>query len=237
MTTIYLDPVRMDATAAAIGEHAQEIQTFVGTLESTCSADVPVSLVGWLAEELHDIAVQAQLVALLYCLAALDTALRAQQIQADQSLVAAQPALVSTSVDLGAALAMGSVVGGASTIGVISGAIPGPTTMVIGGPSPYGVISGLPDGPSVATIGGTPTYAHDPLLALASQVQNSNPALAAQLLGASSGLSDSRNATISNLVAPDGLSFVSPGTYEDEHGRRGGLGQTYRDPHTGDLRF
>ena len=237
MTTIYLDPVQMDATAGAVGEHAWEVHTSAGTIESTCSANVPVALAGWLAEELHDIAVQAQLVALLYTVAALETALRAQQIQADQSLVAAQPALVSSSVDLGTALAMGSVVGGSSPFGVISGGIPGPTTMTIGGPSDIGVVSGMPIGPSFATIGGTPTYANDPLLAMASQLQHSNPGLSAQLLGVSSGLSESRNDSITNLLAPDGLSFVGSGTYEDEFGRSGGLGSTYRDPRTGDLRF
>jgi hypothetical protein len=237
MSTIFLDPVAMDATAGAIGEHAREIQTSVSTLESTCSADVPLSLTGWLAEELHDIAVQAQLVALLYTLAALDTALRAQQIQADQSLVAAQPALISAPVDLGAVLAGSAVIGGPSPYGVISGGIPGPTTMTIGGPSDIGVVFGMSMGPSFATIGGTPTYAHDPLLAMASQLQHSNPGLSAQLLGVSSGLSESRNNSITNLLAPDGLSFVGSGTYEDEFGRSGGLGQTYRDPRTGELRF
>ena len=239
MTTIYLDPVQMDATAGAIGEHAWEVHTSAGTIESTCSANVPVALAGWLAEELHDIAVQAQMVALLYTVAALETALRAQQIQADQSLVAAQPALVSSSVDLGAALAMGSVVGGSSPYGVISGGIPGPTTMTIGGPSPYGIVSGGDASSStfMVTVGGTPTYANDPLLAMASQLQHSNPGLSAQLLGVSSGLSESRNDTITNLLAPDGLSFVGSGTYEDEYGRSGGHGATYRDPRTGDMRF
>lgn len=239
MTTIYLDPVRMDATAGAIGEHAWEVHTSAGTIESTCSANVPVALAGWLAEELHDIAVQAQMVALLYTVAALETALRAQQIQADQSLVAAQPALVSSSVDLGTALAMGSVVGGSSPYGVISGGIPGPTTMTIGGPSPYGIVSGGDASSSTftVTVGGTPTYANDPLLAMASQLQHSNPGLSAQLLGASTTLSDINHNTITNLLAPNGLSFVGSGTYEDEFGRSGGLGATYRDPRTGDLRF
>jgi hypothetical protein len=235
MSTILLDPVRMDATAGAVGEHAQEIQTLTSTLQSACFADVPLSLAGWLAEELHEIAVHAQLVALLYTVAALDTALRAQQIQADQSLVAAQPELAATSVDLGAALAMGSVVGGNSfSVGTISGF---ETTMTIGGPSSIGAVSGMPISPSFATIGGTPTYAHDPLLAMASQLQHSNPGLSAQLLGVSTGLSESRNNSLTNLLAPDGLSFVGSGTYEDDFGRQGGLGATYRDPRTGDLRF
>lgn len=235
MSIIFLDPVTMDATAGAIGERAQELQTTTSTLESTCSADVPLSLACWLAEELHEMAVQAQLVALLYTVAALDTALRAQQIQADQSLVAAQPVLATTPVDLATALAMGSVVGGnAFSVGTVGGF---ETTMTIGGPSDIGVVTGMPTAPTVAYIGGTPTYANDPLLAMASQLQHSNPGLSAQLLGVSSGLSESRNNSITNLLAPNGLSFTGSGTYEDKFGRSGGLGATYRDPRTGDLRF
>jgi hypothetical protein len=34
MSTVYLDPVRMDATAGAIGEHAHEMETTTSALES-----------------------------------------------------------------------------------------------------------------------------------------------------------------------------------------------------------
>jgi hypothetical protein len=93
MSTIYLDPVAMDATAGAIGEHAREVDAAVADLETTCSAEVPPALAGWLAAELRDIAVHARLAELVYVVAALETALRAQQIQADQSLATAIPAV------------------------------------------------------------------------------------------------------------------------------------------------
>jgi hypothetical protein len=93
VTTVLLDPVAMDATAGAVGEHAREAESTVADLERACSAVVPASIAGWLAQELHDIAVHVRTVALLYTVAALDTAFRAQHIQADQSLVAAVPAL------------------------------------------------------------------------------------------------------------------------------------------------
>jgi hypothetical protein len=236
MSIIYLDPVAMDATAGAIGEHAQEIQDTTSTLESACSANVPLSLAGWLAEELHDIAVQAQMVALLYCLAALDTALRAQQIQADQSLVAAQAVLAPPSVGTIGGFETTMTIGGPSDIGMVSGMPTGPTTMTIGGPSDIGMVSGT-ETTMWVTVGGTPTYANDPLLAMADQLQHSNPGLSAQLLGASTTLSDINHNTITNLLAPAGLSYVGSGNYEDEFGRGGGLGATYRDPDTGKLRF
>jgi hypothetical protein len=231
MSTIYLDPVAMDATAGAIGEHAREVEDIVATLESACSASVPVHLASWLAEELHDIAVQAQMVALLYCVAALDTALRAQQIQADQSLVAAQPNLVASSVGTEGLYPTTMTIGGPSPYGMVSGMPAGPTTMTIGGPSPYGVVSGMPAGPSTMTIGGTPTYAHDPFLALASQVQHSNPAFAAQLLGVSSGLSES-NAEMGRAWTNSrpGASYVGDGLYRGLDGRTGPITSVYRNP-------
>ena len=97
MSTVFLDPVQMDATAGHIGEHVNELTTLTADLETACSAAVPASIAGWLAEELRDIAVTARMIALLYSVAALDTAQRAQQIQADQSLAAAAPSLAATS--------------------------------------------------------------------------------------------------------------------------------------------
>jgi hypothetical protein len=91
MSTIYLDPVAMDATAGAIGEHAKEVDVAIGDLETACAAEVPPSLAGWLTDELRDIAVHARLAELVYVVAALETAVRAQQIQADQSLATAIP--------------------------------------------------------------------------------------------------------------------------------------------------
>ena len=91
MSTIFLDPVQMDATAGHVGEHVQQVTALAGDLETACSAVVPTSLGAWLTEELHDIAVTVQMIALLYAVAALDTAQRAQQIQADQSLATAAP--------------------------------------------------------------------------------------------------------------------------------------------------
>jgi hypothetical protein len=102
VSTIYLDPVAMDATAGAIGEHAREVGAAVGDLETTCAAEVPPSLAGWLAAELRDIAVHARLAELVYVVAALETALRAQQIQADQSLATAIPAVGAPATALSA---------------------------------------------------------------------------------------------------------------------------------------
>lgn len=259
MSTIYLDPVAMDAAAGAIGESAGQVQASVSTLESTCSAAVPVALGGWLAEELHDIAVQAQLVALLYTVAALDTALRAQQIQADQSLVAAQPELATTSVDLGAALAMGSVVGGNSfSVGTIGGFestmtiggtgaafvndFPGLGNSFVGGNAPL-EISDLPDAPTMTSIGGRTSGPYRPgdYLDAWGQVQHINMPVTERLLAnpatnalAQASLRALADHQIGLGVSPQALTYVAPNTFEDRSGRQGGIGETYRDPRTGD---
>ena len=234
MSTIFLDPVAMDATAGAVGEHALEIEDLAVTLEAACSANVPLHLVGWLAEELRDIVVGTRLAALLYTAAALDTALRAQQIQADQSLVAAQPELATAPVDLATALGMGAVVGGSGPAFVND--FPGLGESVVGGTGPAFVNDFPGLGESVVG-GGLPLGISDV------------PVLGPTVVGGS--WSSSRlgvvdpgifTATIMSLLsqtpsAPDGLSFVSPGNYEDRHGGRGGLGESYRDPVTGEQRF
>lgn len=234
MGAIYLDPIGMDTTAGHIGEHANELRTLASTLESACSAVVPVSLAGWLAEELGGIAVQAHIVVLTYTVAAIDTALRARQIQGDQSLVAAQPALAAPSIGLGAALAMGSVVGNTgdafeivdpSGTPVDLGARLAEAGSTIGSPSAYLDVSttGAAELGAVLTaagerVGGTPTAAQQPLIA--------------RLLTSQAGAH-----SISVWNAPDGLSFVSPGRFEDAHGRLGALSEAHRDPRTGDVRF
>ncbi|TGN62642.1 hypothetical protein EXE59_00735 [Nocardioides eburneiflavus] len=93
MSAVFLDPVAMDATAGAISEHAREVDAAIGDLQTACDAEVPPSLAGWLTEELRDITLHARLAQLLYVVAALETALRAEQIRADQSLAAAISAM------------------------------------------------------------------------------------------------------------------------------------------------
>jgi hypothetical protein len=207
--TIYLDPVGMDATAGAVGEHANQIQTLTSTLESAGSAAVPAALAGWLAEELHGIAVQAQLVALVYTVAALDTALRAQQIQADQSLVAAQPDLATTSVDLGAALAAaGSTIGGSYTsVDIVD---PSGASVDLNAVLVRAAEAGI----------GKPTLANSPFL-LASSQPGANPAVVAQLAGLGGlwneiNFEEGRGSTNSRI----GVSY-SHGVYEGADGRTG----------------
>jgi hypothetical protein len=241
MSTIYLDPVAMDATAGAIGEHAKEVGAAIGDLETTCSADVPPSLAGWLAEELRDITVHARLAELLYVVAALDTALRAQQIQTDQSLATAWPPLgttdagVSSTYDLGAVLAGATVVGGTGPAFVNDFVGPGVTTV-------GGTLLGASASPST-------TGVIMPGLSSASFAAQ-NPFMGAAILGGAGGFGASgfgsgpldfagavANRAIANTLAPAGLDVVSPGIFEDDRGRQGRLSQTYRDPRTGRLEF
>jgi len=89
MSTIYLDPVAMDATAGAIGDHAREAEAAALGLESVGAAAVPAELASWLADELADIALTVRMATVLYLVAAVDTFRRAEAIRTNQSLVTA----------------------------------------------------------------------------------------------------------------------------------------------------
>jgi hypothetical protein len=231
MSTILLDPAAMDATAGAIGEHAREIDGVVATLETACCADVPAHLAGWLAEELHEIALVCRLSSLLYTAAALDTATRAQQIAADQSLATAWPSLdapfgdlTATPFGLQAALAGSTTVGGL-TDGWTS-AMDAPTTMTIGGGAPY--TDSFPGGFTMTI--GAPTWENDPFLRMASQLQNTNPGLSSQMLGVSGMLSESNADMARTILAPNGLTYHG-GAYVDSGGDRGSISDVYPDPY------
>jgi hypothetical protein len=237
MSTIYLDPAAMDATAGAIGEHAREVDSAIADLETTCTAAVPPSLAGWLAEELRDITVNTRLAELLYVVAALDTARRAQQLQADQSLATTWPHLadplagqVTTTYDLGAVLAGATVVGGTGPSFTNDFPVSGPA--IVGGN-----YLGATPAPGVGV--SMPGLSTDSFAA-------QNPFMGAAILGP--GLSGFgagpwdfagavANHSIANSLAPAGLDVVSPGVYVDETGRTGKINQTYRNPRTGRLEF
>lgn len=91
------------------------------------------------------------------------------------------------------------------------------------------------------TIGGPGSreafLANNPLLAAAENLQSTNPAAAAQLIGLQGNLNQTNDHMIKTILAPQGLSFVGSNIYEDESGRQGTLSQTYRDRGDGDLRF
>jgi hypothetical protein len=222
MSTIFLDPVQMDATAGAVGEHAREAEAVVSDLQSTCSAAVPLSIAGWLGEELEEITVTVRLVSVLYTLAALDTALRAQQIQADQSLVAAGPWLAAmdsaqptTMGDLAAVLAGSSVVG-CSTPATTT-PMSAPEFSLIGGASYTSTWMG-----DMATMSIPPID----IGAFAGLRAAGNPAGSRALMGLLE-LDANLNA---NTLAPNGTSFVGHGLYEGPDGRRGTANLIYEDP-------
>ena len=220
MSTILLDPVQMDATAAAVGEHAREAEALVSDLESACSAAVPVGIAGWLADELQQITVTVRMVSLLYALAALDTASRAQQIQADQSLVAAGPWLAAMDSpasmgDLAAVLAGSSVVGGSTPF----------TSTPMSAPE-FSLVGGVPF--TSTWMGGMSTMSIPPIdiEAFAGLRAAGNAAGSGALMGLLE-LDAHLNA---NTLAPNGTSFVGHGLYEGPDGRRGPANLIYEDP-------
>lgn len=229
-----MDPIDLKASAATLAQNAVQIQETITGTRTTCTCEVPRSLIAWLDEELLDVTVAALQVAVGYLEQAVDVAQRGRQIEADQSLVAAQPGLT-------AVLAAGAIVGGTSfTSGIETQSVVGGST-IIGGTS---IMSGVQ---SQSLLGGSMTIggpgaretflANNPLLAAAENLQSSNPGAAAQLMGLQSALNETSYNTAKNILAPQGLSFVGSNIYEDERGRQGSLSQTYRDPLDGDLRF
>lgn len=227
MNTIYLDPVDMDATAGAIGEHAREVEAAIADLESACAVEVPAPLADWLVEELRDITVHTRLAELLYVVAALDTAFRAQQVQADQSLATSLPSLDSPPLDV-------SVVGGTGP--AFTSDFRGPEISVVGGTGP--AFTSDFHGPEVSVVGGTPDPTRTWLGGLATLHipgidvgpynglrDPGNHASAAALLELASLPASLNNTTL----APNGIVY-SNGEYEDSSGRRGGGSAIYRDP-------
>ena len=207
MSTIYLDPVAMGAVAAAIGEHAREVDTAIADLEGACAAEVPPSLAGWLADELHDIAVHARLAEALYVVAALDTALRAQQIQADQSLATAVPALDAPSLgDVVASPDPGPLVVG-SNAPVVVGTRPWDTAVTFVDPGPLVISTYTP-----VTVGSRP----DPRLEMQSQFA---PFLTHAM-------------DPGTAVAPYGLTPTEGGRYVDRYGREGYMNDVYLAPNS-----
>jgi hypothetical protein len=221
MSTIYLDPLAMDAVAGAIGEHAREVHAAIADLESVCAAEVPPSLAGWLGEELRDITVHARLAELVYVVAALDTALRAQQIQADQSLTVAWPGPTV------------SVVGGT---GPAIAASRSPSTVAVGGTGPG--IAGTAGLSTVAVGGSSPlpggvtgsqwvmSLAPPDFEAFAGLNNPDNYPGAGGLVD----VADRARASVSgNLFAPSGTTF-SNDDYIDDRGNRGPLSAVYVSP-------
>jgi hypothetical protein len=226
MSTIYLDPVAMDATAGLISDHVAEAEAAGADLETACSAQVPASLAGWLADELRDISVHVRMSALVYALAALDTALRAQQIQADQSLATATPALATTSPTFGP-----TVIGGFSAYGT-----PAPTMAELTGGSAVvgGFFLGASPGPGAVSMPGLSTeafLANNPLLAAANNLQGTNPAAAGQLFGLHGSLSNS-NAEMARAWTNSrpGASYIGEGLYKGFDGNVGPITSVYRNP-------
>jgi hypothetical protein len=221
MSAIYLDPAAMDATAGAVAEHAREVDTAIGDLESACAAEVPPSLADWLADELHDIAVHARLAEVLYLVAALDTALRAEQIQADQSLATAWPGPTV------------SVIGGTGP--AIAGTT-GPSTVAVGGTGP--AIAGTAAVSTVAVGGSSPfpggvtggqwVMALAPLDFEAFAGLN-NPDNYPGASGFVDVADRARASADGNLFAPSGTTF-SHGVYIDDRGNRGPLSAVYVNP-------
>lgn len=238
MSAIWIDPVELAAESALLGELGARVQETVTGTRTSCTCEVPRSLVGWLDEELRAITVEALTATVGLLLEAMELQLRADGVTAEQSLVAASPALTDIATGPGFA---------ATTMGGFSayGETPGPLATTMGGFSSYGEPA-----PAVATTGwGGPGY-------LAGEVQaapavpstgwgnpgfvlNPYPGPGWQPLPLGLGLGASGipdgNLAIRNITAPNGITFVDDHTIVDRSGRSGSLGQMVRNPETGQM--
>lgn len=147
MTTIWIDPPELETTALALGEQAMRVQETMTGTRTSCTCEVPRSLVGWLDEELQAITVMALLVAVGYLQEAADIKHRAVQLAAEQSLATTQ-GVVPSGLDIAAMVAQGVPGGLALVIG-------GDTSIVGSGPSTGGTPLVIGGGPTLATGGGS----------------------------------------------------------------------------------
>jgi hypothetical protein len=241
MSTIFLDPVQMDATAGHVGEHVNELTGLAADLETACSAAVPASIAVWLAEELHEITVTVRMIALVYSLAALDTAQRAQQIQADQSLATAAPTLASTSPTftsatvLGGFSSYGSLVTGPDYTGgspLVGGSTPFATSTATGGfTGSASIVGGLVLAPSTPSPG-----AVERRMASSADFAAQNAPWGASALSGSGGSSGlpifdipGYASTNRMLLSTPGRTYLGGGIYEGS-GRTGSFHSVLPDP-------
>lgn len=209
MTTIWMDPVELRASGAFIAEQALRIQETVTGTRSTCSCEVPRSMIGWLDAELLALTEDALRVAVSYLTEVVDIAQRANLIAADQTLAASQSALLPPGTAMTSAVLSGAYVGGM-------------------------VIDGTPSGSSVFA---PTTWASAP--AYGSGWNPLSTGLGSSSFGGPSFIDVAFNSNdgISTMLAPKGLSF-SDGQWEDSAGRRSSSPATaYEDPVTGELDF
>ncbi|HSV38399.1 MAG TPA: hypothetical protein VLI04_06515 [Nocardioidaceae bacterium] len=211
-TTIWMDPVELTASSATLGELGMRIQETMTGTRTTCSCEVPRSLVAWIDEELLAITVAALQVAVGYLQEAVDCRQRAVALQAEQSLAMSQ----STTMTIGGPQIFDNwmTIGGPSTVGGY---------LITSGVSTQSVL------PGYAVVGGKPTYENMPFLQDRFAGLWNNPGNAAAMTR----IMDIQNDSIRTTLAPNGLTYER-GAYVDSGGDRStSLAGQYRDPVTG----
>lgn len=86
MSAIWMDPVQMKASGAALAEQALRVQETMTGTRTSCVCEVPRSLIGWLDDELEAITIGALQVALTYVTEAAELVRRADELLTGQSL-------------------------------------------------------------------------------------------------------------------------------------------------------
>ena len=229
MTTIWMDPVELTATAGNLAELAMQIQETMTGTRTTCSCDVPRSLVAWIDEELNAITVGALQVAVGYLQEAVDCRQRAVELEAEQSLATTQ----ANTFTVGGTDIFGGWLNGMDVMNANNGVYEDWMAGVIGGGSTVGgfllgEVGSSSYLPTTITIG-KPTYENMPFLQDKYANLWNNPGMASAM----SGILDSQNDMIRTILAPNGLTY-DHGSYVDSGGDRStSLVGAYRDPVTG----
>jgi hypothetical protein len=213
---IWMDPAEMRATAGVIAEQALRIQETVTGTRTACACEVPRSLIGWLDAELVAIATEAMQVAVAYLTEVVDVVRRADQILANQSLVAAQAGLLPP--DTGLVLA--------PTGALVGGLVLGGTTAELTSPSATGaplvggfLLSGTTEEMTTPGLGSVEYTSAEAWY----KGPNFTPGLIGSIgTGPAAALGDPAADSIRTILSPRGSGLVyDNGGWVDERGARG----------------
>lgn len=223
MTTVYLDPDQMDAIGGAVSSHATEVESVAAEVDALAPTSVPLSLAGWFADEVREIALTARLGAMLYLVATVDALQRSEQIRANQSLTAAVTVPANVTATFSSPMSGGFVLG---EVQPTSNPFTGP---YVGGGFVLGEVDTSGYAPIAVTIGSSQEtfLANNPLLRIAA-MQASTPTSTGPVLGVHNLINDSINSSIDRSInSRPGATSLGNGQFSGQ-GRIGD--QIYRHP-------
>lgn len=213
MTTIWIDPAELFGAAAVLGQQGVRARDAAMDAYRAC-AEVPAAVAGLVHAEMEAITADALSGVIAHVEQALDAKRRADQVQAEQSATSAAFSRPGW-----------SMIGGPNSFDAYSHGVG--VTGLVGGPNafdPYDNEGGVSFQPRSRE----ESLAATPLLGAAQNMQNRNPAGAAQLFGLQSTL-DRSNQNRGGLWALSfgGVTSIGDGLYSGPNGRIGTISDVY----------